>query len=786
MSDSTPAGGENGILQVFVGTLVTAAFLFCLSVPAYMYDRSLLAKAQRRKSLLLANRHAHWVETKQERQRRGMNSSNSSLGPNPLLSAEVEASEEVDTEGVTLVGLFWQWNVESEKQQLLGRNAQVYLRFQKYVIAAMAGMTALCLVIVLPVNMTAPISDSVLHTNPNPSSSYINSTTPEFDRTTIRFAQVDERRMWAHVFCLLLLSAYSVYLFVRFQKQTILEEAQFKYSHRSLVARHSILLEGLPRKQVGVVDAELKCEARRVFGDHFVHLEVIPDIHKYVDEVNKLQDLQDAHDHYEAVKLRRKRKGTKSPDPLALVWFCRCKRAVAHFSGLIKEQKVVVQDTKRSVVDKSVKCSSRAVLILDSVESADAALKKRVGRENSYLYRCRRMPAPSGEDIQWRNAHIGTLHSWGLKFFWRSAFIVFVVFYSSPVALVTSFSPMANAKMWSAIESVVEWSPWLQGILTAYLPTLLLLIINYTLGPFIAYVVRFERQLTVTEDLRSCLVRYSIYLVLGTVVLPSLALSTVDAFLLRSETRNVSLGHLFQNIFLPGSGAFFLNYLLQAVFVSLSLNCTNFVDRLFRFRRLRRAESDKEIINSAGPLIFRTVGQYANQINIFTLVFVYCMYVPVMAPLGLAYAILKHLIDKYQLMNKIVGPTNSTLHSPESIKRLSQLIFGSILFAQFTWVVFLSVKVYTPQLVILCVGMSLTGIYALWWSFVQHPRELRHSLRAHSLDVPLLELCAAKSDPPPPPPLHHHRDPNLHLEFCHPHFHPPATLSSECASPQPQ
>ena len=174
----------------------------------------------------------------------------------------------------------------------------------------------------------------------NPSSSYINSTTPEFDRTTIRFAQVDERRMWAHVFCLLLLSAYSVYLFVRFQKQTILEEAQFKSSHRSLVARHSILLEGLPRvstlpplpsptlhfvcfrlptsyfvhpregislcspfcflhgvrvclgsldhsdsteprvwgcssqKQVGVVDAELKCEARRVFGDHFVHLEV--------------------------------------------------------------------------------------------------------------------------------------------------------------------------------------------------------------------------------------------------------------------------------------------------------------------------------------------------------------------------------------------------------------------------------------------------------------------------------------------------------------------------------
>ena len=70
-----------------------------------------------------------------------------------------------------------------------------------------------------------------------------------------------------------------------------------------------------------------------------------------------------------------------------------------------------------------------------------------------------------------------------------------------------------------------------------------------------------------------------------------------------------------------------------------------------------QAESDKEIINSAGPLIFRTVGQYANQINIFTLVFVYCMYVPVMAPLGLAYAILKHLIDKYQLMNKIVVGT---------------------------------------------------------------------------------------------------------------------------------
>ena len=44
---------------------------------------------------------------------------------------------------------------------------------------------------------------------------------------------------------------------------------------------------------------------------------------------------------------------------------------------------------------------------------------------------------------------------------------------------------MANAKMWGKVESVLDWSPWLRGLVTAYLPSLILLIINLLLGPFI-------------------------------------------------------------------------------------------------------------------------------------------------------------------------------------------------------------------------------------------------------------------------------------------------------------
>ena len=134
--------------------------------------------------------------------------------------------------------------------------------------------------------------------------------------------------------------------------------------------------------------------------------------------------------------------------------------------------------------------------------------------------------------------------------------------------------------MWSGIESVVDWSPWLSGIVTAYFPTLLLLIINTVMAPFVfceqsvpaflkaphaiylphvfltcmlilsslAVLVRRECPLTKTGELRSMLVRYSVYLVLGTVILPSLALTTIDAFILHSSIENLSLRELFQSV----------------------------------------------------------------------------------------------------------------------------------------------------------------------------------------------------------------------------------------------
>ena len=39
-------------------------------------------------------------------------------------------------------------------------------------------------------------------------------------------------------------------------------------------------------------------------------------------------------------------------------------------------------------------------------------------------------------------------------------------------------------------------------------------------------------------------------------------------------------------IFLPGSGAFFVNYMLQSIFVSLTLAMTSLVDRMFRWYSL--------------------------------------------------------------------------------------------------------------------------------------------------------------------------------------------------------
>ena len=722
---------ENAIVEVLVATVATAVFLLGLAIPTYWCDRTLLRRARKRRvKLLLASTHRSPAAT-QLPQKEGDSSTavdSGQLEPSCEEPSTVE-QQSPSWKGVSLWELISQWNVEGERETQLSRNAQVYLSFQKHLLVAVGVMTLLCLAVLLPVNMTAPVSESVLNSNANPTSSYINNTSTDFDRTTLRFSQVSEARMSAHLVVLVAISTLVVYLFVHFQHHTIAEEVRFKNAFRNQVARRSILLEKLPRKLVEVVRTELEREALRVYGrDHVQHVEVIPRLQEYIDAREELEYVRDQCEHFQVVQRKRTEEGKTPSDPCTLICVCRCKRAVAHYSALVKLHKRLCDHEKRLLQEKKVKCSSRAIITFDSVSAAEEALKKRVHSDFKYLRQASRSRAPSGDDIEWRNVHVGFFHSWFLKLLWRSTFLLFAVFYASPVALVTSISPMANAKMWHVIEEVVEWSPWLRGLLTAYLPTLVLLIINSTLGPLIAYLVRLERPLTHTEQLRSILVRQSVYLVLGTVILPSLALSTVDAFLIKSQTENVSLRELFKNIFLPGSGAFFVNYMLQSIFVSLTLAMTSLVDRMFRWYSLSHAESDKEISQSAGPLEFRTIGNYSSLINTFTLILVYSCYVPIIAPLGLVFLLLKHWTDKYQIMNRIVKPTNPMLHTPRSIKRLSQLLFGSVLFMQFTWIVFFSAKVYTPHLVIAIILMSLTGLFVVWWSMYVYPKHLDKSM----------------------------------------------------------
>ena len=63
----------------------------------------------------------------------------------------------------------------------------------------------------------------------------------------MRFSQVSEARMSAHLVVLVAISTLVVYLFVHFQHHTIAEEVRFKNAFRNQVARRSILLEKLPR-----------------------------------------------------------------------------------------------------------------------------------------------------------------------------------------------------------------------------------------------------------------------------------------------------------------------------------------------------------------------------------------------------------------------------------------------------------------------------------------------------------------------------------------------------------
>jgi len=104
-------------------------------------------------------------------------------------------------------------------------------------------------------------------------------------------------------------------------------------------------------------------------------------------------------------------------------------------------------------------------------------------------------------------------------------------------------------------------------------------------------------------------------------------------------------------IFLPDSGAFFVNYVITAAFIGSGLELIRFPELFWYALQvcLSRSEADSRAIQRAVTYEFRFGEQYARMLLLFAMVIMYSISCPLITPFGLVYFILKHLVDKHNL-----------------------------------------------------------------------------------------------------------------------------------------
>ena len=237
---------------------------------------------------------------------------------------------------------------------------------------------------------------------------------------------------------------------------------------------------------------------------------------------------------------------------------------------------------------------------------------------------------------------------------------------------------------------------FIHAVIFSYLPSLILLVINVVLLYTIYAAANYlEPYLTHSETQRAIMQKSFLFLLFNSVLLPALSLGSINALLGRFE-QQIQCGHsltsneavhghgevllkdaesnikcgssLLGTVFLQGSGSYFIVYVgLSPSFFFyfnehihryvIHLACLTNTSQLLRIperlyftyaRRVAVTAQEKEEAQKNWP--FEIGQQYALVLEAFAICVVFSTSVPLILPIGTVCLLLRHLIDKYNIL----------------------------------------------------------------------------------------------------------------------------------------
>lgn len=187
-------------------------------------------------------------------------------------------------------------------------------------------------------------------------------------------------------------------------------------------------------------------------------------------------------------------------------------------------------------------------------------------------------------------------------------------------------------------------------VIFEFLPTLLLWTMAAIMPAIVSFSDKFLSHWTKSQQNYSVMTKTVSFLLLMTLILPSLGLASAEAFVFWTiHHENDTMR--WDCVFLPDKGAFFVNYVITSGFIGTALELVRFPELFLYVWYLLQSKSkaEKSYVKRAILYEFPFGVHYAWSIAIFSITMVYSLACPLIAPFGLIYMMFKHVGDKHNL-----------------------------------------------------------------------------------------------------------------------------------------
>ncbi|CAL8313659.1 unnamed protein product [Lota lota] len=542
--------------------------------------------------------------------------------------------------------------MDSEKVKAkCGIDAVHYLSFQRHLILLLILVTATSLAIILPVNL----SGDLLGNNPY-----------DFGRTTIGNLQQGNNLLWLHTAFAVLYLIVTVVLLRHYT-------SQMKGMRRE-TARNTLFVRSVPKE---ATDDALKTHFTEAYPTCQVTAVTMGyDVAKLIQLDKERMRARKNLRYYEKDLERTGKRRAINPRRCNFLCCCACCNceevdAIEYYSNQeaalleeVSKQRELVPQRPLGMAFVTLQSEAMAKFILKDFNALDCG--GRVDSDGSQagcgcgcigwepqpsahsaslkVKRWKVCFAPHPMNIYWENLSVQGVRWWVRCLILNFFLILLLTFFTTPSIIISTMDKFNVTQPISYLNSAV---------VSQFFPTLLLWSFSALLPTIIYYSTLGEAHWSRSSEQLSMMHKLYIFLLFMVLILPSLGLTSLAVFLhwLFDKEFLINGKMRFECVFLPDQGAFFVNYVIAAALLGSGMELLRLPGLLLYTIRmmLARSAAERKYVKQNQAYEFEYGAMYSWTLCVFTVIMSYSITCPIIAPFGLLYMILKHLVDKHNL-----------------------------------------------------------------------------------------------------------------------------------------